>query len=369
MRRTFYEILEVNQNADAKQIKNQYHKLALENHPDNHADGKFQEIAEAYDILSDEKTRKNYDSCITENNHNFFENVSGLQCGRVPLSNDDKELYFTLLPCNPIPKSSSQHSISILEVKEVLTSLAEFLKYQGNYPINVFSSEKDILTFTKSGYANEKLEMSKAFVIAKVYLNKNDLTSISTLKVIGTSSPNEINLSHLKIDGAYRLNTSAPVILENVESMTFYRMTDIETALITYRVSQNLAKNFIAPSPAAIEMLAQKELLNGIRQLLDNTNYQSDGLTQMRTEYAFFKVDKDEAALLQKIAGIANKKRSENALTQFFRSAFGVRTGEVEVFYQTLGKVIDKPAEAAAELTNSLQECEQNGSVAPQQAY
>ncbi|MDD6616050.1 MAG: DnaJ C-terminal domain-containing protein [Lachnospiraceae bacterium] len=65
-KRDFYEILGVNRNADAAQIKKAYRKLAKKYHPDTNngsqaADEKFKEITEAYEVLSDPEKKKMYD--------------------------------------------------------------------------------------------------------------------------------------------------------------------------------------------------------------------------------------------------------------------------------------------------------------------
>ena len=65
MSKNFYDILQVNKNATKEEIKKSYKKLALHYHPDKnkdeHAIDKFKEIAEAYNTLSDDEKRKNYD--------------------------------------------------------------------------------------------------------------------------------------------------------------------------------------------------------------------------------------------------------------------------------------------------------------------
>lgn len=61
--KSYYEILEVDKNATTDAIKKAYRKLAKKYHPDKNPEGTqmFQEISEAYEILSDEKKRKLYD--------------------------------------------------------------------------------------------------------------------------------------------------------------------------------------------------------------------------------------------------------------------------------------------------------------------
>ncbi len=59
MGKDYYKILHIPRDANEKQIKQAYRKLALKYHPDKNpdpsAEEKFKEIAEAYDVLSDRK--------------------------------------------------------------------------------------------------------------------------------------------------------------------------------------------------------------------------------------------------------------------------------------------------------------------------
>jgi DnaJ-class molecular chaperone len=61
----YYAVLGVDKNSSITDIKKAYRKLALKYHPDknnsNEAKEKFQQIAEAYQTLSNEKAKKNYD--------------------------------------------------------------------------------------------------------------------------------------------------------------------------------------------------------------------------------------------------------------------------------------------------------------------
>jgi DnaJ-class molecular chaperone len=62
----YYKILGVDRTADEKAIKSAYRKLARGYHPDvnknKSAEGKFKEVAEAYEVLSDPDKRRRYDS-------------------------------------------------------------------------------------------------------------------------------------------------------------------------------------------------------------------------------------------------------------------------------------------------------------------
>jgi len=62
----YYKALGVGKNADQKDVKNAYRKLARKYHPDANpndkaAEERFKEISEAYDVLGDEKKRSEYD--------------------------------------------------------------------------------------------------------------------------------------------------------------------------------------------------------------------------------------------------------------------------------------------------------------------
>ena len=65
-KRDYYEVLGINRNATKEEIKKAYRKLAMQYHPDRNpgdksAEDNFKEAAEAYEILSHDDKRNNYD--------------------------------------------------------------------------------------------------------------------------------------------------------------------------------------------------------------------------------------------------------------------------------------------------------------------
>ena len=71
MLKSYYEILEICENATKNEIKNQYKKLAKKYHPDvnptKEAEEIFKEINRAAQILLDDEKRKTYDNLRGKN--------------------------------------------------------------------------------------------------------------------------------------------------------------------------------------------------------------------------------------------------------------------------------------------------------------
>ena len=81
--KNYYKILGVPRNEELKEIKKNYRELALKWHPDKNTDNieeaekMFQDIGEAYEILSDKELRGKYDR-----GEEVFENQGGGGGGR-----------------------------------------------------------------------------------------------------------------------------------------------------------------------------------------------------------------------------------------------------------------------------------------------
>lgn len=77
--KNLYQILEIDRNAPQNEIKKAYRKLAKKYHPDTNpndknACDKFREVAQAYEILSDEKKRKEYDDKLSNSKNTHTRN-------------------------------------------------------------------------------------------------------------------------------------------------------------------------------------------------------------------------------------------------------------------------------------------------------
>lgn len=69
----YYSVLGVSQNASDQEIKRAYRKLAMQHHPDRGGNPqKFQDISNAYDILSDPQKRQMFDMGGDPNNNQGF---------------------------------------------------------------------------------------------------------------------------------------------------------------------------------------------------------------------------------------------------------------------------------------------------------
>ena len=90
-KRDYYDVLGVGKNADAVEIKKAYRKKAVQYHPDKNpddkkAEGQFKEVGEAFEVLSDDQKRAEYDQM----GHAAFETAEELdQTESSPVTEED----------------------------------------------------------------------------------------------------------------------------------------------------------------------------------------------------------------------------------------------------------------------------------------
>lgn len=79
-KRDYYDVLGIKKGASSDEIKKAYRKLAKEHHPDKGGDEqKFKEISEAYEILSDNDKKANYDRFGHSNPRQGFDPFAGFR--------------------------------------------------------------------------------------------------------------------------------------------------------------------------------------------------------------------------------------------------------------------------------------------------
>jgi len=161
----FYELLGLQPDATAEEIRRAYHDAALKLHPDVSTSPKatelFLEIQEAYNVLSDQKERKTYDKKIhTESDSpisidmlysrstvTIFEE-SQLVYALVELSASKKYSTQPIPPiniCLIIDRSTSMHGIRLDTVKTSAIELVRQLKSNDTISIVTFSDRAEVL--------------------------------------------------------------------------------------------------------------------------------------------------------------------------------------------------------------------------------
>lgn len=98
---TYYDILEISENASDEVVRMAYKALAKKYHPDvfkgdpKEAEEKMKQINEAFEILSDNQKRKQYDNSLHKGmNETYADNASDVQSDPVAENNSKSDLKF-----------------------------------------------------------------------------------------------------------------------------------------------------------------------------------------------------------------------------------------------------------------------------------
>lgn len=152
----YYKILDINETANQDEIKKSYRKLAVQYHPDKNPDNKeaeekFKEINEAYEILSDENKKNQYDNARKYGGNQF----------------DDMDEILRRFGVNrggmrrPNIKGQDLRINIEISLEEVYTGTVKNIKYRRRSPCEPCSGtggKQDVCTnCTGSGYMREVL--------------------------------------------------------------------------------------------------------------------------------------------------------------------------------------------------------------------
>jgi DnaJ-class molecular chaperone len=207
-----YNILQIKPNASEREIKKAYYNLSKKYHPDKNSDAdscrKFQEINSAYNILIDDKTRKNYIQ-LNQNQKSQFQtmlesifakkfNLSELKNFGVSFSNDDwgyletnymniinslnfKEL-FELLTKGIIPRKKEMNSFLCSE-SDVNYWDDTQADYYYDLPIYFQVTNKIDIKLVLDITLNVLIEETKKKIKIKRRLEENDLSTTYLFKI------------------------------------------------------------------------------------------------------------------------------------------------------------------------------------------
>lgn len=126
----YYSILGLSRSASSDEIKSAYKKLALKNHPDRGGNkDTFQKIQEAYEVLSDDTRKSEYDNP----GNNFFNNDPFFNHFGNNFGNNFGNHFNQSSKTNPPVKKSDYHYSCNITLEDVFTGCVKKLKVQRKY--------------------------------------------------------------------------------------------------------------------------------------------------------------------------------------------------------------------------------------------
>ena len=237
-----YEILEVNENCTEIDIKKAYHRLAKLYHPDKNQNDKscdkFQDIQNAYEILSNQNSRINYCKLnkIKQNNfvnllHKIFKNdliFEELKCFDIKL--DKKDWHYL--------ENNFKSLFEALNFQELLVFFQQgkFPKKKiDTTPLNTETDETDVY------------DAYDSYFILPIYYHKNNKLNINLNLDISLNDLIENNKKKIKIKRTVNTDTITSEFIFNLTKpyVIFNNCGDIcNDEYGTLIIKLNLPKNF-----------------------------------------------------------------------------------------------------------------------------
>tara|TARA_B100000886_G_scaffold208035_1_gene143923 strand:+ start:187 stop:960 length:774 start_codon:yes stop_codon:yes gene_type:complete len=152
-----YEILNVNKKSSKQEIKKSYYKLAKKFHPDRFtgSDNEFKKINFAYQILSDDNLRNNYDSNNKEDLYDIFQSI--IKKNNLGIVND----FFSFIYQDSIELKNDINKLNLQKIYKKLKSKGK-LDISTTVNINI----EDI-------YFNKKIDVTVKRLINNNFYNFN----------------------------------------------------------------------------------------------------------------------------------------------------------------------------------------------------
>jgi curved DNA-binding protein CbpA len=232
---SLYDILEISSEANEKEIKAAYKRLALKYHPDknfgdSYAEEKFKSINNAYQILSDSTRKAHYD--YSRNNPYFYQNSTYTYSHNTNTYSENNHT-----------KNSKSWTYTNEDRKR---DEALAIKWMIGFFIVVIIISATLYgwQYLQDKWENEKALLRKREIIEKVkqkYAENAYRESLKELKVIKAEIPNDDDIDNLYDEVIEQLKKSAD---ESFNQRNYAKSLDYYTTLKEYEKYPNILNTF-----------------------------------------------------------------------------------------------------------------------------